>query len=643
VLPSSVRLLPLLEALQQQPLLQQQPASTLLQVCQLLLSEGSALQTWPRKEQRSAFKFMTRAVQQLQPQALLQLLQKLTEQQHLAQLPADDTPDLLQAPAQLYSTVLTQLQHYASAVYEQQDAHGLAHFTGLGPQLLQLAQQACMATGALRLVALDDGHVLDGDYVFTTWPERSKVSQRASQSEQGAKVAARSWLMSRHAAFMKELRGWQAAGTPAVAGEVHRAAATGQLLQVTGVLKHLLDAPPQQQQQQQQLDPGQVATLLELLVFTRPLLPGSLADAQAEAEAVAVAQDVTSAATGLYTAGHVWSAAPKVFARWLVTPQQQQQQQQQQQRRAKPIQQLGTAGAMKAIWAVGDLGAPAIPLVFALCELDLAATSSTNSSSSSGGGSTHLHRWSLLDLLELCNVTQVSRPLPMPIQEMVADAAAPRTLELAKQIAAGTTKQNSGQFHAACELAFNYAMQELYSAKLTDALQELITAAAAACSRDRKSGAVNAHALTRLLFAMASFEHPCSDGALAAIVQLVPDCLKILSRRLLDSEGAKVALGRLLWSLAVLDIREPVVWRAVRPCIQLLGGEVSAAAARGTQSGDDEGEGEAVEDEGEAAAATATAAAAAAAAASSKKAKRRLNLQVCVVGCSCRSSVHVWF
>jgi hypothetical protein len=131
---------------------------------------------------------------------------------------------------------------------------------------------------------------------------------------------------------------------------------------------------------------------------------------------------------------------------------------------------------------------------------------------------------------------------------------------------------------------------------------------------------------------------------LAAIVQLVPDCLKILSRRLLDSEGAKVALGRLLWSLAVLDIREPVVWRAVRPCIQLLGGEVSAAAARGTQSGDDEGEGEAVEDEGEAAAATATAAAAAAAAAaSSKKAKRRLNLHVCVVGCSCRSSVHVWF
>jgi hypothetical protein len=609
VLPSSLALLQLLQMQEVHNL----SAAAIFKFSQQLLSPATALQSWPAAEQQAAFQLLEMGLAKLQPQALLQLLQTLTQQQHLA--------PLQQQPAALYRAVLARLAVQAHAVVQGHMGPMVQDFMAATPQLLQLAQQACLSAGALALESHHQGVVLPGSKYFTE--ALNQASHKGFQEQ-------REWAVQQHRDFINQLHKWrkQAAATSAVAEAAVKAAASGHLQLVAAVLKLSMSA-----KREQQFDAAQAAELLQLLAFSRPCLTYS-----SRSDVEYVAQKFEQDVQGLMRGSQEFARLPEVIADWLVR--------QQAGQRGKPLQQLSPAAAFKTVWAALQLQldqTDVLALVSSLCEPQPAAAAARAGNSSSGSdmalaaealiqqdpapgaqataaaNRARLSNWPLLTLHQLLDLLRLHNHKlehNQQIADAIAAAATLRIRELAAGIAArgagvastvnlaayaaklpaapvksdlgrhrGSASSSSSSTEsdvrfskavdAACDMAYSYALRSQYQPALMDALQTLVLAVA----RDRRSrpdiGAqvqlLTARMLWKVLYALAQFNH-CSADTSAALRRLLPR---------LTWNMREVGLSRTVWALAVLDERDQKVWAGLQSAIGRRQRERTAAKGSG--------------------------------------------------------------
>jgi hypothetical protein len=576
-LPSTTSLLPLLQHQQVKDLQE----SDVLALCQQLLGKQAALQRWPTDEQAAAFQLLHRCVKKLQSVSLMAILQRLVQQQHLA---------FGQEPAQLYLAVLGQLAVSAAAVHGSIPAPPqlLQQFETFSPQLLLLAQHACLSAGALAQAAYSEGDVLPGGEFFN-------AARQPAPWGEGPAAAYKRWAWQLERAHVKRLADWRriAAATPAVAGAVVKAAALGQLQQVGAVLRHVV-AAAKPGRQPQQLSAAKAAELLQLLALSRPFLSyGSIADA------TFVAERLQGDAAGLLAGAEAIAHLPDAVAGWLVQRQQQQ---------GKPMQQLAPEAALKTIWAALQLPLPheaVLACALALCEPLTTSSSgsgkgSSKSSGSKGSGSgcsTAMHSWPILEINSLCNLIRAENCwnswAKAGVMDVVADAAAARIRELAADLTAadvqlgrhrGAAASDSSRdalkadITAAADVAFHFCAKgtSMYYPDLIAALQEFLVAAAQLrSSKPSPSGSrtsvIDAFAFQKVLYALAAFDRS-SEASTQAVRQLLPIALPKLSQQ---------ALSRVAWSLAVLDERDWRVWTDIKHSIEYKTAGVAAAMDNG--------------------------------------------------------------
>jgi hypothetical protein len=629
-LPAGISLLQLL----QQQQLGQLSHTTILQLSKQLLSPGAALQTWPAAEQHAAFQLLHDGVKHLQPQALLQLLTLLTRQQHLGSLP----PELLHQPGALYRAVLAQLAVQAAAVLGGQSGQQLlGEFAAAGPQLLQLAQQACLSAGALTFEAHQDGIVLPGSSYLT------QAVNVANYPRTGPEY--RGWVIGQHKDFISRLRACrkQASATPVVADAVLRAGASGHLQKVAAVLRVLMGPPqkqPKQQPQSQQFDAEQAAELLQMLACARPFVNfSSMSDARQ------VANRFSESEADLRAGASAFAHLPRAVAAWLVQPQGQ----------STPVQQLPPEAVLRTLRAALQLQLAqksVLACVDSLCECPPAAagtsagasssdsTSSTSSSSSSssngGSGSTYLHGWSMLDLHRLLDLTRTEQVhLSQQHLDVIASAAAQRAHELVESFAAAAglssildlsaytaggpaaavlpaeaklqlgRRRSGGKAAAAaaaaadpqwlnrsldavCDTAFSLSIRDQYQPQLLDALQELLVVAARASfnsSSSSSSSSKGGRGARTLSSRLVRIMQPVNFSKALYCLAAFNSCSAQTSaavRQLLPSYLPALqqqGLSRTAWALAVLNERDARLWADVRRAIARRDSRVMRAAA----------------------------------------------------------------